>query len=346
MGKVALFLNTATVLLVVAGAPTAIYLAYKHYTPGSSGSTRYEIALSADGSRAAVEKLAPGAAVEVFEGAVGAPWTPVRAPAGFRLAVLGLAYAPDGKSVWYSAVPDAEGGGPYTLWRQPVAGGAPAPLMQHSGALANVLPLRNGGVAFMGEVRVVERTGWSPNPRASDRWHEFRWMLWQPATGTRTLTTKSVLLTGPATMVRDELVLTVAEAKPPQRQGRLERQYEVQALGMGPGARAKPDAAALPEGELLPEPRVDCDWAGTTCVRLMTYDKRYYAHRAEVVRGGTVCPVAGLPDRIERHRISADGTAVLLLARENPGTDKLQLIHLALEQAGCGVRKRSDLALP
>ena len=66
-------------------------------------------------------------------------------------------------------------------------------------------------------------------------------------------------------------------------------------------------------------PRLQCDWAGTTCIRVLPYEKnRYFAHRAEIVQNGTACELADLPDRVEQAAISRVGNSIAFIARPNP----------------------------
>lgn len=333
------------VLVLVLSAILACggYVLFSGY--GQYGGTEnpwYEIAISEDGRRVAVLKQPGGGPIQVFEAALGSPWAPVAAPQGLQLSPMGVSYAPGKPAILFATVPRTGPAG-QALWRQPVPAGEPSVVLEYPGYMANLLPLRSGAIAFFGEVASWEGS-WSPNPRTAKRRHAYQWMLWEPGGTVRSLTQGWAPLTGPATLVRDEFVVFVQEHRD-RAVATAPPSYSLVSLRLGQGDTPPLDQALI-EAPSHGDPRLDCDWSGRTCVRLTTYDKRYYAHKAELLRGGQSCALPGLPDRIERHRVAGDGSALLLLARADPYDAPLVLVHLVLDPSGCGVRSRTDIALP
>jgi hypothetical protein len=328
-------------VLAIAVAAILIYLLAWSAAPQEQA--RYEIAVAPDGSRIAVQKWTPEADVEIFVARPGAAWTPLAARAGQRFAG-GIAFAAQGDLLYVTA--PRELAGPHTVWRAPLGPGAgPVALFERQGPLASLLPLRSGGLAFQGEVGQQARPALS-YPGVHAPWRIYRWMLWQPGAGVRVLTSSDQLLTGPATLVRDEHVLTVSE-------DRLSRSvsgppdYRVQALQLDGARKVPPETRLIPRGERQ-APALECDWAGDTCAVFTPYSKDgYFAHRAQIHRAGTDCgALSGLPDRLERARLSLDGKALLMLTRDHPRQRGQALWLLLFTGEGCGTWQRIAIPLP
>lgn len=320
-----------------------------------TNSIRYSIALSPNGSRVAVGKVQQGQPRELFEGVFQQPLHRVIMPPGLY-STGAFNYSPDGNDLMFAAM----AGGAVeavpadkrsqasdveristteSLWRQRLGNdgiSSPSKIFEFAG-INNVLPLLDGAIVFMGAVRRIRSHSPSPLFGGGHRvWTNYSWMLRKPDGSITAINPAEYAFYSTASLIRDEAVFFVQERYVNNRP--LDpREYQLNITPLKPGA----DMSALARLGAMQDrrggPRLQCDWAGRTCARIMTYDKdRYYAHHLEIIRDGKICKVSGLPDRLEKFSISRSGNAVALVTRPNPYRDVgYQLVRIMIDENGC-----------
>lgn len=302
----------------------------------------YELAISADGSRVAVRKWTAEQGVRLFEGPVGAPLAELQPPPG-QVFAGAVGYAVDAQALLHATAPPGTRH-PQVVWRQPlpIAAG-PTRVFEHAMGVTYLRPMRNGGIVFFGQVREQPRLSGSPNPRSRGSWQVYRWMRWTPAAGVEVIDDKDRLMSPPPTLVRDESLLLVESTRDRDASG-LEG-FSLRVIPLSPTA-ADPGLQALVPARGLSEPVLLCDWKGTTCLRTTTYNKGYYAHRAELLLNGKACLLEGLPDRLENKHLSSDGSAAVLLVREEPYEAPYQALVVRFDRDRCGIAAKIPVQLP
>lgn len=329
-------------VLIAMGLVVHAFVSPSRYGPPR---VSYHATVSADGSRLVLRKWSEGAGNELWEGVPGAPLQAVAPPPGQRFAGT-VAYAPAGNALLYTTkAADAPGGmGPERLWRQ-APGTAPDLVLEDPLGIATVLPMRDGSILL--RALVGERPkGWSPNPYSKGVWRDYAWVVWKPDGTRQPLRIKDTPFSGPSTLVRDEVLVSVSELSDPA-DPKAKPRYLPKTDKLLPDAKVPALPANLvPQGGVT-APRLACDWSGATCLRVTTYDRSsVYLHMAEVLRAERNCGVLKLQPRIEQAAMAADGNALVLLTRETPYVEQMRLVHLQLVPGGCDIRRQVDVALP
>jgi len=283
----------------------------------------YMIALSPDGSRVAIEKTEKRPRWDLFEGSLKQPLRKVPLPAGTHGTGI-FHYSPDGKELLFATEPSspivasAPSIGRETLWRRQVGigeGAPPVKIFEHAG-IANVLPLLDGSVVFMGAVGQVSKPNF-PLQSRRDTWTNYSWMLRKADGSVAVVNPRQYAFFSNASLIRDEAVFFV-EQRFVNGRAVVPSEFQINVTALKPGADLS-DLSTIGNIKHDAEPGLQCNWSGKTCIRTTTFTKnKYYAHQLEIFRDGKSCKVSGLPDRVERMAISRDGKAVALITRPNP----------------------------
>ncbi|HVE52905.1 MAG TPA: hypothetical protein VNB23_05935, partial [Ramlibacter sp.] len=81
-------------------------------------------------------------------------------------------------------------------------------------------------------------------------------------------------------------------------------------------------------------------------LRITTYNAKFHAHRAEIVRNGRSCGVLETPARIEHAAMASGGDAVALVTRPSPHSDEGYAVHFfALQAGGCSIARQVKIPL-
>lgn len=319
----------------------------------------YMPGLSPDGGRVAIAKWQESTGWELFEGIVDQRFRKLRMPAGHR-AGSSILYSPDGKSLLFLTVPERSSAKlpiekseqanaeSTTLWKQHISDdehSTPQKILESPFSITSVLPLTDGSLVFMGKVEEIKSQSWSPITGSNRVWSTYKWMLRKPDGTVDVISPRAYAYFSIASLIRDEVVFVIQE-RHVNRQPTNPSQYYLDITALKPGV----DLSVLERlGNMQDRrggPRLQCDWAGKTCARLMVFDKDgYYAHQLEIIRDGKVCKVDGLPDRAEQMAISRSGNAVTLIAQPTPRkSGGYKLAHLIVNADGCaGDRKFLEL---
>lgn len=315
----------------------------------------YMPGLSPDGGRVAIAKWQEGTGWELFEGIVQQSFHKLRMPAGHQ-AGSSILYSPDGKSLLFITVPERSAAKlpiekseqanaeSTTLWKQYISDdgqSTPQKILESPLSITSVLPLTDGSLVFMGKVEEIKSHSWSPITGSNRVWSTYKWMLRKPDGTVDVINPRSYAFFSIASLIRDEAVFVVQE-RFVDRQSLRPQQYYLDVTSLKPGV----DLSALERlGNMQDRrggPRLQCDWAGKTCARLMVFDKDgYYAHQLELIRDGKVCKVDGLPDRVEQMAISRSGNAVALITQPTPRkSGGYKLVHVTIKADGCAGDKK------
>ncbi|MBT9508244.1 hypothetical protein [Rhodoferax sp.] len=310
----------------------------------------YMVTLSPDANRVAIAKRQESTGWELFEGALQQSFRKLHLPLG-QLADSSIAYSPDGKSLLFTTVSERstmalQAGKTEqanvqstTLWQQYIAGdgeSAAQEILARALPMSNILPLMNGSLVFMSKVEEVKSHSWSPITGGNRVWSTYKWMLRKPDGTVNAINSRVYAFFSRASLIRDEAVFVMQE-RYVDRQPSNPRQYFLDVTELRSGA----DLSMLERlGNMQDRrggPRLQCDWTGKTCARLMAFDKDgYYAHQLELTRDGKVCKVEGLPDRLEQMDISRSGNAVALITRPTPRKNiGYKLAYVPINADGC-----------
>jgi hypothetical protein len=309
----------------------------------------YMVALNPDASRVAIAKWQPDTNWEIFESAFQARFQKLRMPDGHQ-ADSSIVYSPDGKYLLFTTTvvrpveklpPEKTGqkkAGLTTLWRKQLSpdGELASQKVFEGEPVSNVLPLTDGSFVFLGKTDELKSLSWSPITGGHRVWSNYKWMLRKPDGTVSVINPREYAFFATASLIRDEAVFFMQQ-RYINGQAVKPKEFYLDITKIKPDA----DLTALERLGNMQDghdgPRLQCDWAGTTCVRRMTFNKNgYYAHQLELIRGGKVCRVEGLPDRIERMAIARSGNAVALITRPNPYKEAgYQLARITVKADGC-----------
>lgn len=310
------------------------------FSVARAGERRYLVTINPDAARVAIAKSQDGLVLQLFEGGIGSPLRSLQVPQDHHFGGA-FAYSPGGEFLYFELVrresmPGAEaarsrqgGSAPpselVALWRQRVGddGGATTQkLFKRRGGLSNLLPLMDGSVVFMGQVGERSRRHWTGLYDASGPgWREYAWMRYQPDGTVRAIGSRVFAFFGTASLIRDEAVILVQERRINGR-AMYPREYYVDVTPLRPGSDLSDLERRGSTKGGNDAPRWQCDWAGSTCARLTSYNKNdYLAHQLQISRDDKTCDVVGLPDRVEFMSVARDGRAVALIVRPSPRED-------------------------
>lgn len=315
-----------------------------------SGGRRYLVALNPDGIRVAIGKSFDGLAWQWSEGKIDELLQPMQAPRNHKFG-SGFAYSPKGDSVYFvtteSNAPvnsakthanqnlDSRYGEVSTLWQYRLnerSTATPLRTFARGQSISNVLALMSGAIVFLGRVGEIESDSLSSFTQSRRGLSQYQWMQLQPDGTIHTLSQKKYAFFGVASLIRDEAAVLV-QAR--YISGRPQHFIDATPL------RAGVDLTDLGRKIELPSspggPRLQCDWEGTTCARLIAVDKKeYLAHQLTVFRHDKACDVTSLPDRIEYIAMARNGTAMALIVRSKPSDDSsYQLAIINFLSDGC-----------
>ena len=326
------------------------YLLSSYNTRGVSTTYTYLPSLSPNGGRVAVAKHVTGQGWQFFESTDMATWHPVPvAPGQQPRSTIG--YSPDGKQLIFVTNPVRPDGlrkteeqtevvdASSTVWRLPLGAernALPEKVFSHDGALTNVLPLKNGGYAFMAKVSETLNTSWSPNPRASRSWSNYRWHLRTPEGDVKLLSNENYAFFSSASLIRDVATIMMIPTAPDQEQ--LKGRNHLVITSIVPHHADVKLEALVDKNNKTGGPHLACDWLGETCARAVAYTNAqgYYSHALDIVRNEKSCPVTGLPNRLEKIEISRDGTHIALITRPTPFQETgYQLAVVSINADGC-----------
>ncbi|MBU0589129.1 MAG: hypothetical protein KJ852_16285 [Gammaproteobacteria bacterium] len=341
-----------TVLLAIAVAGALLFWIFNG--PRKPG-VIYMLKLSPDASRVAIAKKQEKKEWELFEGNFEKGFRTLRMPAGYR-ADSSIVYSPDGKYLIFSTTaevrvlnssvekPESGNTGPTILWRQQNSdegGSTPQKILERSFPITNILPMLDGSLLFMGKVDEIENHQPALVPGSHRTWSRYKWMLSKPDGSISVLNPRGYAFFSTASLIRDEAVFLVQERRV-DGSPMDPYEYYLDITTLKPGA----DLTELERlGNMQDRrggPRMECDWAGKTCARLMTYTKNgYFAHQLEIIRDGKVCQADGLPDRLEKMSIARAGNAVVLVTRPTPREGSgYKLARVAINADGCAGAKQ------
>lgn len=325
----------------------------------------YAVALSPDGSRIAVGKKQLRPRWELFEGVLQQPLRRITMPSGFHSTGV-FVYSPDGNDLLFAAIADSAAEivrasnrsstkdveritMTESLWRQRLSNddaSPPTKIFEYAG-FSNVLPLLDGSIVFMGAVQRLKSHSPSPLFGGGHRvWANYSWMLRKPDGSITVINPRRYAFYSNASLIRDEAVFFVQE-RYVDRQPMNPREYQLDVTLLKPGVDLRDLTRLASMQDSRGGPKLQCNWSGEICARVMTYEKDgYYAHHLEIIRNGDVCKVNGLPDRLEKSAISRNGNAIALITRPNPYHDAgYQLALITIGADGCAASKKF-FALP
>ena len=320
----------------------------------------YMPAISPDGQRLAIAKWRVDTGWQLFEGPVQQDFRKMRLPPGQR-ASGSILYSADGDRVLFTTIPERSRGnrevehsdqdyaGPTTLWQRKiddVADSMPQKIFERDLPFGNVLSLKDGSIVFMGRFEKIRSQSASPLMGSERVWFTYKWMMHKSEGTTSVINSRDYAFFSIASLIRDEAVVLVQTTYVNGRRSSPTR-YHLDSTELRQGTDVSPLKRLVDMQDGRGGPRLQCDWGGVTCARLIAFDKDgYFAHQLELIRDGKYCKVARLPDRIEQMAISRAGNAMALITQPKPRISSGgNLVYLTITLDGCA-GERSVFNLP